>query len=75
MRPQGWSDRHAREEGVIMSVITNVNGVVGQMMTNTRGRIGQDTIAVVIARGMVDGRSLITSSARSRAWPHNDEGG
>ncbi len=44
-------------------------------MTTTRVvAIGRDAIAVVSARGMVDGRGLITSSVRIRAWPRNDEG-
>ncbi len=34
-----------------------------------------DVIAVVSTRRTVDSRGLITSSARSRAWPCNDEGG
>jgi hypothetical protein len=57
-----------------MSVITNVNRVAAKTMTMRVVAIRRDAIAVVSARGTVDGRSLITSGTRSRAWPRNDEG-
>ena len=61
MRPQGWSNECAREGGMIMSIITDVNGVAAKTTTRMV-TIGQDA-------------SLITSSARSRAWLCNDDGG
>ncbi len=56
-------ERQARKRGgaVITSLITDVNGVAAKMKTHVVA-IGRDT-------------SLITSGARSRAWPCNNEGG
>ncbi len=75
MRPRGWIDERTREGGVIKSVITDVNGVVAKTTTTCMVAIGRGAIAVVSARGTVDGGGLINSGARSRAWPCNDEGG
>ncbi len=47
-----------------MSVITDVNGVAVKMTTMCVVAIGWDAIAVVSARGTVDGHGLITSGAR-----------
>ncbi len=75
MRPRGWSNERARERGVITSIINDVNGVAVKTTTMRVVAIRRDAITVVSARGTVDSRGLITSGARSRAWPRNDEGG
>ena len=71
----GYSKRARKRGGVITRAITDVNGVAAKMKATRVVAIGWDALAVVSARGMVDGRGLITSGARSRAWPRNDEGG
>jgi hypothetical protein len=46
-----------------MSVIANVNGAAATTTTMGVVAIGRDAIAVVSARGTIDGRGLITSGA------------
>ncbi len=66
-------EQQARKRGgVIMSIITDVIGGVAKTAMMCIVAIRRDGIAVVSMRGTVDGRSLITSSARSRAWPCNN---
>jgi hypothetical protein len=57
------------------SVIANVNGAVAKTMTMGMVVIRMDTIAVVNTKGTVAGCGLISSGARIRSWPCNDEGG
>ncbi len=71
----GYSKRARKRGGVITRAITDVNGVAAKITTTLVVVIGRDAIAVVSVRGTVDGHGLITSGARSRAWPCNNEGG
>ncbi len=60
---------------MITSIITDVNRVAAKMTMTHVVAIRREAIAVVSARGTVDNRGLITSGAKSRAWPLNNEGG
>jgi hypothetical protein len=63
MRPQEWSNERAREGGVIVSIIANVDGAAAKTMMTGVVAIGWKAIAVVSMRGTVAGCGLITSSA------------
>ena len=59
--PKGGGTSAQERGGVMTSVITDVNGVMAK------------TTACMVAIGR--DASLITSGARSRTWPCNNEGG
>jgi hypothetical protein len=75
MRPWGWSNKHARGVGGVTSIIADVNRVADKTTMTGVIAIGRDAIAVASTRGMVTSCSSITTGVRSRARPHNNEGG